>query len=162
MMIKFRREKNHVLFSASRSSLKRLGPLLFPMFVLSAISCAGQQTDPGNQRPFPKDYPVIHPQFRKWTYPSGNNAVSSLQPILQWPIHTKRYMRLTMSGFQWTVPFKAVEIIQQENINWTLFNPHQKLIRVPGIGSIACITVHGPLIKNSAWAIVLYKFCPAG
>ena len=75
---------------------------------------------------FPADYPVIHPQFRKWASPALNNEAGSVSPSLCWPADRKGKntydVRLSMDS-----TFSAKDLIADENIPWTLFNPHRKL-----------------------------------
>ena len=80
-----------------------------------------------NKEPrFPENYPVIHPQFRKWASPALNNEAGSVSPTLCWSANRKGKntydVRLSMDS-----TFHSADIIDRENIPWTLFNPHQQL-----------------------------------
>jgi len=75
-----------------------------------------------------KDYPVIHPQFRKWATPALNNEAASVSPTLCWPADRKGKnsydVRLSMDS-----TFRDKDMITGENIPWTLFNPHRQLYK---------------------------------
>jgi len=95
------------------------------ILLLSVVSSFAQKND--NDEPdFPKDYPVIHPQFRKWASPALNIEVASVSPTLCWPANRKgtntHDVRLSMDS-----SFQSRELVAGQNIRWTLFNPHQQL-----------------------------------
>lgn len=98
--------------------------MLLSLLSLSVIDFAQNSPIPAGMS-FPADYPVIHPQFRKWASPSLQNEVGMVSPSLLWPADKKAGgydIRLSPDS-----TFRRAGTISRENIPFTIFNPHQSL-----------------------------------
>ncbi len=79
-----------ISFIKNRGFLKRRSILLaisgpFLLLLLTTFVLSGYGQTATDERVFPADYPVLHPQFRKWPSPALNNKVQSVSPILLCP-----------------------------------------------------------------------------
>lgn len=92
---------------------------------LCFFTASSQNQQGRNKKEFPKDYPVVHPQFRKWPSPALDNVAGSVSPALLWPAAKKADgydVRLSQDA-----SFPEQQTISAENIHWTIFNPHREL-----------------------------------
>ncbi len=109
-------QQKNILFNVCRGSLP------FLVMMISWAASAQTETD---KRAFPNDYPVLHPQFRKWPSPALNNEANSVSPILLWSLTKKA------SGYDIRLSqdpsFADAQTVTEQNIPWTIYNPHRKL-----------------------------------
>ena len=121
-MIKFL--KNTYFLAQQKNVLSNVCRASLPFLVMMISWAASAQTEI-DKRAFPNDYPVLHPQFRKWPSPALNNEANSVSPILLWPMTKKANgydIRLSQDP-----SFADAQTISEQNIPWTIYNPHQKL-----------------------------------
>lgn len=94
---------------------------------------------------FPDDYPVLHPQFRKWPSPAMDDSVTSAGPVLCWPAVKKKGVsydvRLSKdssfgggaagmdgaAGVDGSAGFAGEETILKEGIPWTVYPVSRRL-----------------------------------